>query len=295
MADYGRPLEFGYFPVPDASSYHRIIETVQQAERLGLELVGVQDHPYQPRFLDTWTLLTAIAAQTSRIRVFPDVVNLPLRPPAMLAKAAASLDVMSGGRVEIGLGAGAFQDAAVAMGSPRRTPGEAIAALEEAIHVMRLMWSDTRGARFDGSYYSLQGANPGPPPAHNIEIWVGAYRPKMLELTGHISDGWLPSLSYLNLKDVPAMQQRIDEGAQSAGRQPSSIRRLVNISGRIMDSIDTSLLNGPTDRWVEDLTTLTVKYGFDTYIYGGASAQLSIFAQEIVPRVREQVALHRAR
>src|SRR6478672_8487409 len=116
MLDYGRPLEFGYFLVPDASGYARLIETAQQVDRLGLEMVAVQDHPYQPRFFDTWTLLTAIAVQTTRVRVFPDVVNLPLRPPAMLAKAAASLDVMTGGRVEMGLGAGAFQDAATAMG-----------------------------------------------------------------------------------------------------------------------------------------------------------------------------------
>jgi alkanesulfonate monooxygenase SsuD/methylene tetrahydromethanopterin reductase-like flavin-dependent oxidoreductase (luciferase family) len=294
MLDYGRPLEFGYFLVPDASGYARLIETAQQVDRLGLELIGVQDHPYQPRFFDTWTLLTAIAVQTTRVRVFPDVVNLLLRPPAMLAKAAASLDVMTGGRVEMGLGAGAFQDAATAMGGPKRTPGEAIAALEEAIEVMRLMWSGQRGVSFDGRYYTLQGANPGPVPAHNIEIWIGAYRPRMLELTGRVGDGWLPSLGYLNFDNIAAMQQQIDKGAESAGRSPASIRRLLNISGRITDGPSTGVLNGPVDRWVDDLTALTVEYGFDTYIFGGpAERQLDLFAQEVVPRVREEVEQNR--
>src|SRR5207244_699216 len=76
------------------------------ADELGFDVVGIQDHPYQRRFFDTWTLLTAIAMRTDRITVFPDVANVPLRPPAMLAKAAATLDILSDGRLELGLGAG---------------------------------------------------------------------------------------------------------------------------------------------------------------------------------------------
>ena len=86
------------------------------ADEAGLDLVGIQDHPYQRRFLDTWALMAFVLAQTSRISVFPDVANLPLRPPRMMAKAAASLDVLSGGRFELGLGAGAFWDGIEAMG-----------------------------------------------------------------------------------------------------------------------------------------------------------------------------------
>src|SRR6476619_5257486 len=145
MPDYVMDLEFGYFLVQDPRNYPRLLETPRQVEQLGLEMVCIQDHPYQPRFFDTWTLLTALAAQTTRLRLFPDVINLPLRPPAVLAKAAATLDLMSGGRFEMGLGAGAFQQAVVAMGGEQRTPAEAIAALEEAVAVMRLMWSGKRG------------------------------------------------------------------------------------------------------------------------------------------------------
>src|SRR5205809_301471 len=101
--DYGQPVRFGVFVIPEATE--RPLQQALIADELGFDVIGVQDHPYQRRFFDTWTLLTAIAMRTERITVFPDVANLPLRPPAMLAKAAATLDILSGGRLELGLGA----------------------------------------------------------------------------------------------------------------------------------------------------------------------------------------------
>src|SRR6266849_10064037 len=145
--DYGRPVQFGYFVLPDSMRPMRPLELAVRAEKLGIELIGIQDHPYQRRFYDTWTLLTAIAMRTTHASVFPDVANLPLRPPAVLAKAAASLDLLSGGRVELGLGAGGFWEAIEAYGGPRRDPGAALAALAEAIEVMRLVWSGGRNLR----------------------------------------------------------------------------------------------------------------------------------------------------
>src|SRR5260370_10536494 len=139
MTDYSRPLQFGYFPTPDAGNYPEVLRVARLVDDLGLDLIGIQEHPYQRRFFDTWTLLTAIAAQTGRVRIFPDVANLPLRPPAVLAKAAATLDLISGGRFELGLGAGGFWEAIEAMGGPVRTPKEAVAAFPDAIHVIRLM------------------------------------------------------------------------------------------------------------------------------------------------------------
>src|ERR1700683_3098579 len=124
MADSGHALSFGIFVTPQADARPHIIELGRRADAAGLDWVSVQDHPYQPAFLDAWTLLTAIAMATERVGVFPNVANLPLRPPAMLARAAASLDILSGGRVELGLGTGAFWDAIAAMGGPRRTAGE---------------------------------------------------------------------------------------------------------------------------------------------------------------------------
>ena len=132
----------------------------------GLELVGIQDHPYQRRFLDTFALLAFLAARTERVRLFPDVANLPLRHPAMLAKAAASIDVLSGGRFELGLGAGAFWDAIEAFGGPRRSGPESVDALEEAIAILRACWAGERSVTFEGAHYRVPGMHFGPPPAH---------------------------------------------------------------------------------------------------------------------------------
>src|SRR5437870_10761180 len=140
--DYGQPVRFGVFVIPEATD--RPLQQALVADELGFDVIGVQDHPYQRRFFDTWTLLTAIAMRTERLTVFPDVANLPLRPPAMLAKAAASLDLLSGGRVELGLGAGGFWEAIKAMGGPLRTPGDSVKAPAEAIEVIRLVWTGKR-------------------------------------------------------------------------------------------------------------------------------------------------------
>ena len=289
MAPAPRVL-FGYFPSPEAAAYQRIIRNARLVDDLGLDLIGVQDHPYQPRFFDTLTLITAIALQTKRVRVFTDVANLQLRQPALLAKWAASLDVITGGRVELGLGSGAFTAAVRAMGVEPREGGEAVSALEEAIAVIRTMWAGQRGARFDGRFYQLRGVHAGPVPAHPIGIWLGAYRPRMLSITGRLADGWLPTFSYMNPDALPDANHRIDEAALAAGRKPFDILRLYNIGGRITDGESTGFLEGPVDQWVDQLTELTTEYGMDGYILGPADdseQQLRRFAEEVAPRVRE--------
>src|ERR671923_1256648 len=139
--DYGHDLQFGTFITPQNRRPQDVVALAQISEQVGLDLVTFQDHPYQPAFLDTWTLLSWVAAQTETLRISPNVLNLPLRPPAVVARAAASLDLLSGGRFELGLGAGAFWEAIGAMGGPRRSPREAVDALEEAIKIIRLFWS----------------------------------------------------------------------------------------------------------------------------------------------------------
>jgi alkanesulfonate monooxygenase SsuD/methylene tetrahydromethanopterin reductase-like flavin-dependent oxidoreductase (luciferase family) len=295
MADYGRELEFGASVAPLADPPDFVREVAVAADRAALDLVGIQDHPYQRRFLDTWTLISTLVPVTERVRFFPDVASLPLRPPTMLAKAAASLDVLSGGRVEVGLGAGAFWDAIEAMGGPRRSPGEAVRSVEEAIQVMRLVWSEERSLRFDGEIYSLKGMRPGPHPVHGIGIWVGAYGPRMLNLIGRLADGWVPSLGYTPPERLPEMQRRIDDGAAEAGREPREIRRVYNLSGMIGAEGD-GLLEGPASKWVEQLTRFALEFGMDTFIYWPAEdhvSQVEIFASEVVPAVREAVAAER--
>ncbi|MEV6924974.1 LLM class flavin-dependent oxidoreductase [Dactylosporangium sp. NPDC051485] len=296
MTDYGHDLSFGTFLPPDAAGAAETLRLAARTEELGLDMTSVQDHPYQARFLDAWTLLTAIAAQTERICVFPNVANLPLRPPAVLARAAASLDLISGGRVELGLGAGAFWDAVAGLGGPRRSPAESLQALEEAIAVIRALWSDARSARVGGDFYTLDGAHPGPGAAHDIGIWVGGYKPRMLALIGRAADGWLPSAPYLPPEQLGEANRRIDEAAVAAGRRPQDVRRLYNIGGTFRGD-GREFLQGPPKVWVEQLAELAVTEGMSAFILmvsAGGDADLERFALEVAPAVRELVAAERS-
>jgi alkanesulfonate monooxygenase SsuD/methylene tetrahydromethanopterin reductase-like flavin-dependent oxidoreductase (luciferase family) len=226
------PPQLGISIVPYTESLDRNRELVRVADEGGLALVGVQDHPYQRRFLDTFALVATLLAETRRIAFFTDVANLPLRPPAVMAKAAASLDVLSGGRFELGLGAGSFFDGIAGMGGPRRTPPESVDALEEAIEVIRLLWSSERSVSFEGRHYRIEDARPGPLPVHPIGIWLGAFKPRMMRLVGRKADGWIPSLGVLSPDELRAGNQRIDTAAEAAGRDPRQIRRVLIPAGR---------------------------------------------------------------
>jgi alkanesulfonate monooxygenase SsuD/methylene tetrahydromethanopterin reductase-like flavin-dependent oxidoreductase (luciferase family) len=265
---------------------------VLAAERHGLDLIGIQDHPYQRRFLDTWSLIAFLAARTERVRFFPDVANLPLRPPAVMAKAAASIDLLSDGRFELGLGAGAFWEGIGAMGGPVLTGKGSVDALEEAIQVIRLMWSGERSVAFEGEHYSLDGLHPGPPPAHPIGIWLGAYGPRMMRVVGRLADGWIPSLGRMPLDEALGKQGQIDEAAIAAGRDPAAIRRIANVSGEIVDGAADEWLHGPPEHWIEELTRLVVDYRFDSFVLApkdGSLRQVERFATEVAPAVRAAV------
>ena len=276
MPDYGHELEFGVFLTAASTDSERAVAHAVLADELGLDLVAAQDHPYLPRLLDSWTLLSFVAGRTTRIRLTTDVLNLPLRPPAVVARAVAALDILSGGRAELGIGAGSRWDAIEAMGGRRLRPGQSVDALEEAIDLIRLLW-DTEGpdeASFEGDYYRLAGAERGPAPKHAIKIWVGAYKPRMLSLVGRKADGWLPSVPYLQPGDLAAGNAAIDEAAEAAGRDPRDIRRLLNI--------------GPAE--AEDLTKLALEDGISTFVLiGDEEAAIRTFAEEIAPAVRENV------
>jgi alkanesulfonate monooxygenase SsuD/methylene tetrahydromethanopterin reductase-like flavin-dependent oxidoreductase (luciferase family) len=286
---YGRALELGLFLVPTSADLELARRLARRAEELGLDLVGIQDHPYQWRYLDTWALLADLSARTERVRFFPDVANLPLRGAALIAKQAATLDVLSGGRFELGLGAGAFWDGIAAMGGPRRSGGEALRALEDAVRIARAFWSGERSITVEGEVYSVRGLHPGPVPAHEIEIWLGVGKPRALALTGRLADGWIPSLSWATPEVVPAMQRRIDEAAEAAGRDPAAVRRLYNVNGTIADGPVRGLLQGPPEHWVETLSGFAADLGFDTFVFWPEEdplGQLERFAAEVAPRLR---------
>jgi len=273
-----RALEIGISIIPDTDSLERSRELVRVADEGGLAFVGVQDHPYQHHFFDTWSLIPTLLAETRRISFFTDVASLPLRPPAVMAKAAASLDVLSGGRFELGLGGGANPELIANFGGPRRTPGETVEAIDEAIDVIRLLWSDERSVSYAGKHYQLNDARPGPRPAHPIGIWLGAFKPRMIRLVGRKADGWLPSLGVLTRAEMRAGNQQIDDAAEKAGRDPSSIRRLLNVQGLIGNEapprraelpvgyLAGEPLAGPAEWWIETITGF-MEDGFDTIIF----------------------------
>jgi alkanesulfonate monooxygenase SsuD/methylene tetrahydromethanopterin reductase-like flavin-dependent oxidoreductase (luciferase family) len=257
VTDYGHDLRFGVFITPAAADAHDVLRLAKLAEREHLDIVTFQDHPYQRRFLDAFTLLAMVAAQTDRIYLAPNVANLPLRLPVMIAKAAASIDILSDGRVHLGLGAGAFWDAIERVGGPRRTPGESVDALSEAIGVIRGFWEE------------------GPQPVERIEIWLGAYKPRMLRLTGRKADGWLVSQGGAAPEALGELTAQIDAAAEQAGRDPREIRRLYNI--------DASLK-------ARDLAKLYAEHGISAFILMTDDAdEVKRFAHEVAPMVRELV------
>ncbi|MFE7035200.1 LLM class flavin-dependent oxidoreductase [Streptomyces sp. NPDC057621] len=291
MPDYGHDLLFGAVLVPSAEHADDAVAPARVADRAGLDLVSVPDHPYRPELLDAWMALAVIAASTTRVRVFPNVANLPLRPPAALARTAAALDLLSGGRVELGLGAGAYWDAIVADGGPRRSPGEAVRATREAIDVIRALWGEGRRVHVPGEHYGLDGADAGPVPAHPIGIWVGAIGPRMLRLTGATADGWLPSVPHVPPGHLAAGHRIVDEAAVAAGRDPSEVRRLYNLSPG-----PGGFPEGPLDAWPEQLAALALEHGTSGFLLPTQKpALLQAFAADVAPATRELVAAERKR
>ena len=232
-----------------------------------------------------------VAAQTERVHIAADVLNVPLRSPAVLARAAASLDLLSTGRLDLALGAGASWDATEAMSGWRLTPGEAVAALSEAIDIIRGVLDVGSGTplSFGGDYYRLDGAQRGPVPAHDIPIWVGAVQPRMLRLIGQKADGWLPTFGFMKPGQFQAANKIIDEAASEAGRDSREIRRLINISGQFSAS-RKGFLNGPSQQWVDELLPLVVDDGVGTFILMSDDPKtMEQFALEVAPALREAV------
>ena len=285
-----RDLRFGISVTPYAATYPEIVGQVLAAEANGLDLVGIQDHPYQRRFLDTFSLIADLLARTDRLRFFPDVANLPLRDPPMIAKAATSMDVMSGGRFELGLGSGGFWDAVAGMGGPRRSRGEAFAALEEAVRIIRAALDAESVVRGDGVHYPVPGYPAGPPPAHRVGIWLGVYGPRGLRLTGRMGDGWVPSLGHMDPDAFRRASAVIDDAASAAGRDPDAIRRVYNLSGLITDGErGDGYLIGPVEHWVSTLTSWVTDIGVDSLVFWPPDVgveQVERFAREVAPAVR---------
>jgi len=300
MTDYGHDLVFGTFLTPQSTRPQDVIELAERTEQAGLDLVTFQDHPYNPTSLDTWTLLSYVAARTERVHLSGYVLNLPSRPPAVLARAAASLDRLSSGRVELGIGPGDTYaaGAAVANGAPQRNAPQAVQALGEAIDIIRGIW-DTSGAggvSVSGEHYQVRNTARGPKPAHDIEVWVPAGGPRMRRLVAEKADAWIAGGAWLSDIDgeVTRGNNTIDEAAMAAGRDPREIRRIWDFHGRF-GSVGRGVAGGRPDQWSDELLQLAMTYGMSTFILITDDPKtIDLFGREVAPSLRESVAGERA-
>ncbi|MEV0033958.1 LLM class flavin-dependent oxidoreductase [Nocardia sp. NPDC050793] len=291
MTDYGHEPTFGISIDPSANDLGEAFELARRADELGLDLLAVQDHAYQPGHLDAWTLLTYLAAATERISVMTDVADLQLRPPAMLAKAASTLAVLSGGRVQLGVGGGPFPDAIAGMGAAAKAGREMVDYADVSIEILTRA---LRGGPVEAGNDQHRVAYVAGPRAATIPpVWLGAQKPRMLRLVGRRAQGWISPLNiYVPPEDVPDKQRIIDEAAVSAGRDPGGIRRIYNVIGAIGQPTRQGL-SGDPDVWVDFLVRAVIELGFDTFIFwpvADAERQIGLFARDVVPAVRERVA-----
>ncbi len=279
VTPYGHPPLFGVVLTPDARDPGGTVDLAVHAEKAGLDLVSVSDHPYHPGFMDAWTLLSWIAARTQRVSVMPNVANLPLRPPAGLARAAATLDLLSGGRVELGVGAGGHGHAIHSEGGSAATVGERISAFAEALTIIRALTTAGSPVTLDGKYHRVYEAVPGPAHPHPIGLWIGGVGPRMLRLVGRLGDGWIPSATRLPPEGLDAANARIDQAARVAERDPGEIRRLYNLPGA---------LGSHTRSWAAQLTDLALRRGISGFLlFTDDRDTIARFGGDVAPAVQD--------
>jgi probable F420-dependent oxidoreductase len=259
--------------------------TARQAEELGFDFVSTWDHLHgtQPGY-ETWTGLTWAAAATSRIGLLTNVLGIPYRSPAVLAKMAETLDRLSEGRLLLGVGAGGSNEEFRAFGLPERTPGEKLAALEEAMTIIRGVWREPEFT-FEGEHYEVHEANLEPKPARQIPIWFGTYGKRALVLTGRLADGWIPSMPYAPPEVIPAMRARIEEGAADAGRDLDEFTFAYNVRVRLGEApAGAPSISGSPEEVAEAFRGLA-DLGFSAFNIwiGERPEQRERFAKEVLP------------
>lgn len=294
-----RPVQFGVFLSAQVTELSRLRRTVQLVEASSFDYVSIQDHPYAPGLPDTLSLIAALSAETARLRFMTNVANLAMRPAPMLAKASATIDLLSAGRFELGLGSGRAWDQIAGLGGPRWSPPEAVAATREAIDVLRALWQPGGPVTYPGRHFPLEHAQRGPVPAHRIGICLGAGGPVMLDLLGTSADGWIAPLA-TSFESKPPAQDRIDAAARTAGREPTDIRRVIQLVGSVTDvgaqQTRSRPMSGPNaqpiratpQRWAQIVTEFVTEERFDTVnlvFEVDSDEQRAWFADEVIPRV----------
>jgi alkanesulfonate monooxygenase SsuD/methylene tetrahydromethanopterin reductase-like flavin-dependent oxidoreductase (luciferase family) len=273
------------------------VTEARHAEQLGFDLVTLHRdvlHGTDPSF-ENWTLLTWLAARTTRIRVAPMVLALPHRHPSVLAKMAETLDRLSDGRLVLVLGGGgAMNDPTYrALGLAQRSPREKVEALEEAIDLMRGLWSSP-GLTYAGKHFQTEGATLEPQPDHPIPIWLGVFGDRMLDLVGRKADGWFPSLPFLPPEQAYRKLETIRSVAAHAGRNPDEITYGYNIP--VLVEAGTVSARGQIVGSAEEVASQLADiagHGFtvlNLWPGGEAATQRERLAGEVLPRVYDLLA-----
>jgi alkanesulfonate monooxygenase SsuD/methylene tetrahydromethanopterin reductase-like flavin-dependent oxidoreductase (luciferase family) len=284
----------------DIGNVPGILEIAAEADRGGLDMFTIADHLYFGDKLDAYSAVGFLLGQTASISGAVIVTNLPTRPAPALARTITSLSALSGGRVILGIGAGAIWDMIPQLGIPRLTPGAAVTAMEEAITLIRSLCGGGDPVTFDGSFYQVGALQPAPVAAP--PIWTGSVRPKSLAVTGRHADGWVPSMGsdWLSTR-YRESRPLIDEAAAAAGRDPAEIADVFNFGGRITDAPlaqtrgeDGRWIGGSPEQWVEEMTSAVLEHRAGGFIFRTtndtpAPAAVARYAREIVPAVREAV------
>jgi alkanesulfonate monooxygenase SsuD/methylene tetrahydromethanopterin reductase-like flavin-dependent oxidoreductase (luciferase family) len=264
----------------------------RRAEKLGYDFVSTSDHPCgaNPTY-ESWTMLSWLAAGTSRVKIASRVLGVPYRPPAMVAKMAESLDRLSGGRLILGLGGGYSDEEFRAFGLGVPTPRDKVDGMEEAILIARGLWSRP-AFTFEGRLYRTEAADLEPKPDRRIPIWLGTYGKRALAVTGRLADGWIPSLGFAPPADASAMRERILTAAREAGRDPAEITCACNVTvhlGSDGGAADPSVITGPPGAVAERLLELA-RLGFTAFnlmpVGGQPREQAERLAREVIPAVR---------
>jgi dimethylsulfone monooxygenase len=191
--------------VPNWAPYDQdsMIELALEAEKLGYRRIFYTDHilnpyrkseGYSEETVETWALLAYLAARTERIRLGTAVTPMALRPPALWAKQVAAVDRLSGGRLDVGIGAGWAAGSFGAIDADFGDAASRRARLREGIELVIKLWASEDGVDFDGRFYRTEGALIAPPPAQRPHppVWLGGWRKNVRELVAELADGWLP-------------------------------------------------------------------------------------------------------
>jgi alkanesulfonate monooxygenase SsuD/methylene tetrahydromethanopterin reductase-like flavin-dependent oxidoreductase (luciferase family) len=244
-------LRFGLFMSQPGKSWAQILDEFQMAESLGFDHAWLVDHlvdtdgPPEIGCLEGWTLLSAIAASTTRIRLGVLVSSNTFRNPALLLKEAVTVDHVSGGRVILGLGTGWHEDEHRRYGIDLPAPGERVDRFEEAVQVITSLMSQER-TTFNGRYYRLDDARLQPPPIQQprIPILIAAHRPRMLRIAARYADQWDTFAAIQGTAtegveaDIADRISRLDDACREIGRDPGEIRRSTWATREVLRSTD---------------------------------------------------------